>query len=99
MTIVITAEATAVAVISAPLSIFAVERIDGFTARIYAMAANVVRPAINSRGTEVWSSLSEKKRSSMPAIRRVRVRSPQFRASRRVKKETRVFDALTIEIR
>jgi hypothetical protein len=48
MTAVITAEATAVAVIRAPLSMPVADRINGFTARIYAIAANVVRPATTS---------------------------------------------------
>ena len=62
-------EAKQVAIKTAVLSIPALERIFGFSARIYAMVINVVRPAIISVETFVLFSLSLNKRFSMGIYR------------------------------
>ena len=62
-------EAKQVAIKTAVLSIPALERIFGFSARIYAMVINVVRPAIISVETFVLFSLSLNKRFSMGMYR------------------------------
>src|SRR5947209_19794520 len=65
MIVVAIAAVSAVTVTSAPLSIPVFARMPGFTARMYAMAANVVRPACISRATDVRFSSSLKSDRSM----------------------------------
>src|SRR5262245_17498011 len=79
MTAVMRAEASAVAVMAAPLSMPASARIEGFTARMYDIAANVVSPATSSRElVELFSrSLNQRSNTARIAVRRCRRRHSQ----------------------
>ena len=65
MSIVPTNAASAVATRTPPLGIPAQERKNGFTARMYAIVMNVVRPATTSVRTVVLFSRRRKSLSSM----------------------------------